>query len=311
MQIYILFEEVLYFYKSKIYYMSTSFEKNQRRRLISSYFSVVLSITLVLFLLGILGILVVNTKFISDKFKEKVALTIYFEDSAKPIEINQLKNNLYLANYVKEIRFISKDSAANFMKVEYGEDFLDQIGYNPLKNTIEINLLSDYVTTKRLDSISKKSLDKKFVEDVKYDKDLVKLMNSNVKKLTLWLLIICGIFAIISILLINSSIRLAIHSKRFSIKTMQMVGATKKFIRKPFILNNIKLGLIGSLLAISGNIILISYINSYFPELQLISNPLTLGILFLGILAIGTIITWVSTFIATQRFLNLKTDRLY
>ena len=119
------------------------------------------------------------TKFISDKFKEKVALTIYFEDSAKPIEINQLKNNLYLANYVKEIRFISKDSAANFMKVEYGEDFLDQIGYNPLKNTIEINLLSDYVTTKRLDSISKKSLDKKFVEDVKYDKDLVKLMNSN------------------------------------------------------------------------------------------------------------------------------------
>ena len=311
MQIYILFEEVLYFYKSKIYYMSTSFEKNQRRRLISSYFSVVLSITLVLFLLGILGILVVNTKFISDKFKEKVTLTIYFEDSAKPIEINQLKNNLYLANYVKEIRFISKDSAANFMKVEYGEDFLDQIGYNPLKNTIEINLLSDYVTTKRLDSISKKSLDKKFVEDVKYDKDLVKLMNSNVKKLTLWLLIICGIFAIISILLINSSIRLAIHSKRFSIKTMQMVGATKKFIRKPFILNNMKLGLIGSLLAISGNIILISYINSYFPELQLISNPLTLGILFSGILVIGTIITWVSTFIATQRFLNLKTDRLY
>ena len=291
--------------------MSTSFEKNQRRRLISSYFSVVLSITLVLFLLGILGILVVNTKFISDKFKEKVTLTIYFEDSAKPIEINQLKNNLYLANYVKEIRFISKDSAANFMKVEYGEDFLDQIGYNPLKNTIEINLLSDYVTTKRLDSISKKSLDKKFVEDVKYDKDLVKLMNSNVKKLTLWLLIICGIFAIISILLINSSIRLAIHSKRFSIKTMQMVGATKKFIRKPFILNNMKLGLIGSLLAISGNIILISYINSYFPELQLISNPLTLGILFSGILVIGTIITWVSTFIATQRFLNLKTDRLY
>ena len=311
MQIYILFEEVLYFYKSKIYYMNTSFEKDQRRRLISSYFSVVLSITLVLFLLGILGILVVNTKFISDKFKEKVTLTIYFEDSAKPIEINQLKNNLYLANYVKEIRFISKDSAANFMKVEYGEDFLDQIGYNPLKNTIEINLLSDYVTTKRLDSISKKSLDKKFVEDVKYDKDLVKLMNSNVKKLTLWLLIICGIFAIISILLINSSIRLAIHSKRFSIKTMQMVGATKKFIRKPFILNNMKLGLIGSLLAISGNIILISYINSYFPELQLISNPLTLGILFSGILVIGTIITWVSTFIATQRFLNLKTDRLY
>lgn len=311
MQIYILFEEVLYFYKSKIYYMNTSFEKDQRRRLISSYFSVVLSITLVLFLLGILGVLVINTKFISDKFKEKVTLTIYLEDSTKPIEINQLKNSLSLASYIKETRFISKESAADFMKIEYGEDFLDEIGYNPLKNSIEINLLSEYVTTKRLDSISLKALDKKFVEDVKYDKDLVELMNSNVKKLSFWALIICGVFTLIAILLINSSIRLAIYSKRFSIKTMQMVGATKKFIRKPFILNNIKLGIIGSILAICGNIFIIYYINSYFQELQLINDPFTLGILFLGILSVGILITWISTFIATQRFLNLKTDRLY
>ena len=311
MQIYILFEEVLYFYKSKIYYMSTSFEKDQRRRLISSYFSVVLSITLVLFLLGILGVLVINTKFISDKFKEKVTLTIYLEDSTKPIEINQLKNSLSLASYIKETRFVSKEYAADFMKIEYGEDFLDEIGYNPLKNSIEINLLSNYVTTKRLDSISQMALDKKFVEDVKYDKDLVELMNSNVKKLSLWALIICGVFTLIAILLINSSIRLAIYSKRFSIKTMQMVGATKKFIRKPFILNNIKLGIIGSILAIFGNVFIIYYINSYFPELQLINNPFTLGVLFSGILFVGILITWISTFVATQRFLNLKTDRLY
>ena len=291
--------------------MNTSFEKDQRRRLISSYFSVVLSITLVLFLLGILGVLVINTKFISDKFKEKVTLTIYLEDSTKPIEINQLKNSLSLASYIKETRFISKESAADFMKIEYGEDFLDEIGYNPLKNSIEINLLSEYVTTKRLDSISLKALDKKFVEDVKYDKDLVELMNSNVKKLSFWALIICGVFTLIAILLINSSIRLAIYSKRFSIKTMQMVGATKKFIRKPFILNNIKLGIIGSILAICGNIFIIYYINSYFQELQLINDPFTLGILFLGILSVGILITWISTFIATQRFLNLKTDRLY
>jgi cell division transport system permease protein len=291
--------------------MSTSFEKDQRRRLISSYFSVVLSITLVLFLLGILGVLIVNTKFISDKFKEKVTLTIYLEDSTKPIEINQLKNSLSLASYIKETRFVSKEYAADFMKIEYGEDFLDEIGYNPLKNSIEINLLSKYVTTKRLDSISQKALDKKFVEDVKYDKDLVELMNSNVKKLSFWALIICGVFTLIAILLINSSIRLAIYSKRFSIKTMQMVGATKKFIRKPFIINNIKLGIIGSILAICGNVFIIYYINSYFPELQLINNSFTLGILFSGILFVGILITWISTFVATQRFLNLKTDRLY
>jgi cell division transport system permease protein len=291
--------------------MSTSFEKDQRRRLISSYFSVVLSITLVLFLLGILGVLFINTKFISDNFKEKVTLTIYLEDSTKPIEINQLKNSLSLASYIKETRFVSKEYAADFMKIEYGEDFLDEIGYNPLKNSIEINLLSKYVTTKRLDSISQKALDKKFVEDVKYDKDLVELMNSNVKKLSLWALIICGVFTLIAILLINSSIRLAIYSKRFSIKTMQMVGATKKFIRKPFIINNIKLGIIGSILAICGNVFIIYYINSYFPELQLINNSFTLGILFSGILFVGILITWISTFVATQRFLNLKTDRLY
>ena len=291
--------------------MSSSFEKDQRRRLISSYFSVVLSITLVLFLLGNLGVLIINAKFISDKLKEKVTLTIYLDDSTKPIEIKQLKNSLSLAKYTKQTKLISKDLAADFMKTEYGEDFLDELGYNPLKNSIELNLLAEYVTAKRLDSISEKALEKKFVEDVKYDKDLVSLMNSNVKKLSFWVLIICAIFTLIAVFLINSSIRLAIYSKRFSIKTMQMVGATKKFIRKPFLLKNIRLGILGSLLAICGNIFLVSYINSSFPELQLIKKPLILGCLFTSILLIGIFITWISTYIATQRFLNLKTDHLY
>ena len=291
--------------------MSSSFEKDQRRRLISSYFSVVLSITLVLFLLGNLGVLIIKAKFISDKFKEKVTLTIYLDDSTKPIEIKQLKNSLSLAKYTKQAKLISKDLAADFMKTEYGEDFLDELGYNPLKNSIEVNLLAEYVTAKRLDSISEKALEKKFVEDVKYDKDLVSLMNSNVKKLSFWGLIICAIFTLIAVFLINSSIRLAIYSKRFSIKTMQMVGATKKFIRRPFLLKNIRLGILGSLLAICGNIFLVSYVNLSFPELQLTKQPFILGCLFTGILLIGVFITWISTYIATQRFLNLKTDRLY
>jgi len=291
--------------------MSSSFEKDQRRRLISSYFSVVLSITLVLFLLGNLGVLIIKAKFISDKFKEKVTLTIYLDDSTKPIEIKQLKNSLSLAKYTKQAKLISKDLAADFMKTEYGEDFLDELGYNPLKNSIEVNLIAEYVTSKRLDSISEKALEKKFVEDVKYDKDLVSLMNSNVKKLTFWVLIICVIFTLIAVFLINSSIRLAIYSKRFSIKTMQMVGATKKFIRRPFLLKNIRLGILGSLLAICGNIFLVSYVNLSFPELQLTKQPFILGCLFTGILLIGIFITWISTYIATQRFLNLKTDRLY
>ena len=291
--------------------MGSSFEKYQKRRLISSYFSVVISIALVLFLLGLLGILVVNAKFISDEFKEKVVLTIYLEDATKAVEINQLKNSLILAEYVKKTQFISKDAAASFMKNEYGENFLDEVGYNPLKNSIEVNLLADYVTAKRLDSLSYKALQKNFVEDVKYDKDLVTLMNSNVKRLSLWVLIICGIFTLIAVLLINSSIRLAVYSKRFSIKTMQMVGATKSFIRRPFVWHNIRLGILGGLIAISGNAVLLYYIDLSFSEFKLMQQPtILIGALF-TVLAIGIFITWISTHLATRRFLNLKTEQLH
>jgi cell division transport system permease protein len=291
--------------------MSSSFEKHQKRRLISSYFSVILSIALVLFMLGVLGLLVLNTKSISDNFKEQVILTIYLEDTSKEVEIKQLEKSLAFTDYVKQTNFISKESAADFMKLEYGEDFLDDIGYNPLKNSIEVNLKADYVTAWRLDSISESTLKKNFVEDIKYDKDLVSLMNSNVKRLSLWILIISGIFTGIAVLLINSSIRLAVNSKRFSIKTMQMVGATKKFIRKPFIWRSIRLGIIGSLLALIGMGAVVYYVNKLFPEFNLIQNQLSVGALFGVIFGIGILITWWSTFFATQRFLNLKTDQLY
>jgi len=291
--------------------MSSSFEKHQKRRLISSYFSVVLSIALVLFLLGILGLLVINAKSVSDNFKEQVILTIYLEDSSKEVEIKQLEKSLAFSDYVKQTKFISKESAADFMKLEYGEDFLDDVGYNPLKNSIEVNLKADFVTARRLDSITESTMKKNFVEDIKYDKDLVSLMNSNVKRLSLWILIICGIFTGIAVLLISSSIRLAVNSKRFSIKTMQMVGATKKFIRRPFIWRSIRLGVIGSLLALIGMGAVVYYVDKSFPEFDLIQNQLFIGALFGSIFIVGILITWWSTFFATQRFLNLKTDQLY
>ena len=291
--------------------MSTSFEKHQKRRLISSYFSVVTSIALVLFLLGMLGLLVLNAKSISDNFKEQVVLTIYLEDTSKGVEIKQLEKSLTFSEYVKQTEFVSKESAADFMKLEYGEDFLDDIGYNPLKNSIQVNLKADYVTARRLDSISESILKKNFVEDIKYDKDLVSLMNSNVKKISLWILIISVIFTAIAVLLINSSIRLAVYSKRFSIKTMQMVGATKKFIRRPFIWRSVRLGMIGSLIAVSAMAIAWYYLNIAFPEFQMTKNKVSTGTLFASIFSIGILITWWSTFFATQRFLNLKTDQLY
>ena len=291
--------------------MSSSYEKHQKRRLISSYFSVVISIALVLFLLGLLGLLVLNAKSVSDNFKEQVVLTIYLEDTSKDVEIKQLEKSLAFSDYVKQTKFISKESAADFMKLEYGEDFLNDVGYNPLKNSIEVNLKAEYVTARRLDSISESTLKKNFVEDIKYDKDLVSLMNSNVKRLSLWVLIISGIFTAIAVLLINSSIRLAVHSKRFTIKTMQMVGATKKFIRRPFIWRSIRLGIIGSLMAIIGIGVVLFYVDKSFPEFELTQNQLSIGILFTAVFMVGIFITWWSTFFSFLLFLSLKTDQLY
>lgn len=291
--------------------MSASFDNYQKRRLISSYFSVVISIALVLFLLGLLGMLVLNAKKISDNAKEKVVLTIYLNDSAKEVEIEQLQTRLKLATYVKATNYVSKEAAADLMKDEFGEDFVDNVGYNPLQNSIDVNLKADFVTAHRLDSISDATLSKKFVDDVRYDKDLVSMMNDNVKRISLWVLIISGIFTLIAVLLINSSIRLAVYSKRFIIKTMQMVGATKQFIRRPFVWRSIRLGIIGSILALIGMAVVLFYVDRTFPELELLQNQILIIGLFAGIFLIGVLITWVSTHFATQRFLNLKTDQLY
>ena len=291
--------------------MSSSFEKHQKRRLISSYFSVVLSIALVLFLLGLLGMLVLNAKKVSDHFKEQVVVTIYLKDSAKDIETKQLEKSLAMADYVKSTEYVSKEQAAEFMKAENGEDFMDFIGYNPLQNSIDVHLKADYVTSEHLEKISAEALNKSFVDEVNYDNDLVNLMNSNVKRISFWVLVISSIFTLIAVLLINSSIRLAVYSKRFTIKTMQMVGATKRFIRRPFVWKSVRLGMIGGFLALIGMGVVLYYLDKTFLELELLSNPVLVFILFAFVFALGIIITWISTHFATQRFLNLKTDDLY
>jgi cell division transport system permease protein len=291
--------------------MASSFDNYQKRKLISSYVSVVISIALVLFLLGCLGLLVINSKKMADHFKEQVVMTIYINDTAKEVEVNQLRKSLVMAEYTKEALYVSKEEAAEFMKTETGEDFMDFVGYNPLKNSIDVYLKADFVTTEKLAEITENLSDTSFIEDIRYDNDLVELMNDNVKKITFWVLIISGLFTLIAVLLINSSIRLAVYSKRFIIKTMQMVGATKSFIRKPFVWKSVQLGIAGAFLALVGMAIVLYYLDQTFPELLLLQNGVYLGALFIGIFVLGIVITWISTFIATQRFLNLKTDQLY
>ncbi|NIK91645.1 FtsX-like permease family protein [Mangrovimonas sp. CR14] len=291
--------------------MSSSFERYQKRRLISSYFSVVLSIALVLFLLGLLGLLVLNAKKVSDHFKEQVVLTIYLKDTAKEVEVKQMEKSLAMADYVKSIEYVSKEQAAESMKAENGEDFMEFLGFNPLLNSIDVHIKADYVTEEQLKLIADETTSKSFVDEVRYDNDLVTLMNNNVKKISFWILVISGLFTVIAVLLINSSIRLSVYSKRFTIKTMQMVGATKKFIRRPFVWKSVRLGIIGAVVALIGMAVVLYYIDKTFPELEFLKNQILIASLFLGVFAMGIVITWISTFIATQRFLNLKTDQLY
>ncbi len=291
--------------------MSSSFDRYQKRRLISSYFSVVISIALVLFLLGIVGFLLLNAKKVTDFMKENVNVTVYLKDTAKDVEIKQLEKSLALADYVKTTDFVSKDDAAEAMKSEFGDDFMDLVGYNPLQNSIDVKLKADFLTNEKLEELTALAQEKSFVDEVKYDESLVELINSNVKKISFWVLLLSAIFTLIAVLLINSSIRLSVYSKRFTIKTMQMVGATKSFIRRPFVWKSIKLGILGAIVALIGLGFVVYYVDKMFPELALRQSLVLIGGLFLAVFLLGIIITWISTHFATQRFLNLKTDQLY
>ena len=294
--------------------MSTSFEKYQKRRLRSSYFSVVMSIAFVLFLIGLLGLLVLNTKNVSDYFKEQASITIFLNDDVEESNIAALQNSLNSKEYTNSTKYISKEDAAEIVKKETGEDFMEFVGYNPLKNSVELYINADFVTSEKMDEIQKSLEQNSYVFEVSYNKSLIELLTQNVKRISLWVLFFSALFSLIAMLLINNSIRLSVYAKRFTIKTMQMVGATKRFIRKPFIRSSIKLGFFGSIVAIIGLAITIYYLNDYFPELGLLdteNDKIILAVLFGSIFLIGIIITWLSAFFATQRFLNLRTDELY
>ena len=291
--------------------MASSFENYNKRRLISSYFSVVLSIFLVLFLLGALGLFVINSKKITNDFKENIPMTVFFDNDAKDSTISAFDTELKNAKFIKEYAFVHKDSAAKNNVDIVGKDFMEFLGFNPLQNSFDIHLKGDYVNADSIKKIERNIRKNEMVSEIIYDKELVDMVNENVTKITFWILIISGILTVVAMLLINSSMRLSIYSHRFTIKTMQMVGATKSFIRKPFIWRSIKLGLIGSGLAIIGIIALAIYVDGIFPSLGIAKDYVSLGIVITGILGIGILITWISTFFATQRFLNLKTDDLY
>ena len=291
--------------------MASSFENYNKRRLISSYFSVVLSIFLVLFLLGALGLFVINSKKITNDFKENIPMTVFFNNDANDSTISAFDAEMKNAKFIKDFVFVHKDSAAKNNVDIVGKDFMEFLGFNPLQNSFDIHLKGDYVIADSIKKIERNIRKNEMVSEIIYDKELVDMVNNNVTKISFWILVISAILTVVAMLLINSSLRLSVYSHRFTIKTMQMVGATKSFIRKPFIWRSIKLGLIGSGLAIIALLALVFYVDGLFPSLGIAKDYVSIAIVIFGVLVVGIVITSISTFFATQRFLILKTDYLY
>ena len=291
--------------------MSSSFEKFQKRRLISSYFSVVLSVFLVLFLLGILGFFIINSKKLADDFREKIAMTVFFKNEANDTILKAFGQELKTTKFSRSYVYVSKEQAAKEHTEIIGEDFVAFLGENPLQNSYDIHLKADYVVRDSIAKIESRLRKNPMVSDIVYDKQLVNLVNDNIKKVSMWILIISAFLTLIAVLLINSSLRLSIYSNRFIIKTMQMVGATKAFIRKPFVMRSIKLGMIGAGLAILALIGVLIYLENSFPDLGILDDKLLIGLVLVAVFGLGVLITWLSTYFATQRFLNLRTDDLY
>jgi len=281
-------------------------EKHTKRKLASSYMSVVVSMTVVLFLIGFLGIFILNSKKVSDHFKEQIVLSIFIKDSAKNIQIKQLQKTLSLKESTRKVTYVSKEEASRLYANEIGEDFLEFLGYNPLLNSIDVFLNAQFVKSGEINSLIQTLERYDYIDEIIYDEPLVELLEENIEQISLWIMVLSGIFILVAVLLINSSIRLSIFSKRLVIKTMQLVGANKSFIRKPFIKNHIMIAIISSILSLSGLMLLILSIDKNIPELKLLSNQVELFLIFTFVLVVGIVITFFSAFFATQRYLKNK-----
>ncbi len=281
-------------------------ENYTRRKLTSSYISVVISMTVVLFLIGFLGIFILNSKKVSDHFKEQIVLSIFIKDSAKNVQIKQLQKTLSLKKSTRKVIYVSKEEAARRYADEIGEDFLEFLGYNPLLNSVDVFLNAEFVKSGEINHLIQTLEKYDYIDEIIYDEPLLELLEKNIEQISLWIIILSGIFVLVAILLINGSIRLSIFSKRLVIKTMQLVGAHKSFIRRPLITNHILMAILSSFFASSGLMLLIFTIDKNIPDLKLLSNQVELFLIFTFVLITGILITFFSSFFATQRYLKNK-----
>ncbi len=276
-----------------------------------SYLTLVISVSLVLFLLGILGLVIINTKELSDYFRESLSFSVMLDDDAREADIRMLQKDLDAKPFVKSTEYVSKDEAALKMKEDLGEDFISFLGDNPLPPTIDVYLYAGFTGPDSVAKIEKYVLEYPFVKEVYYEESLLFLINENVRKISLFLLIISAFLFLIAVTIINNTIRLSIYSKRFLIRTMQLVGATRSFIRKPFLVRSIYHGILAALIAMVLLMGLLYLIEKEFFMMFSFESTKLLILLGVFIIMAGILINLISTYFSVNRYLGISEDKLY
>lgn len=282
-----------------------------KTRLRSSYLTLIFSISLVLFLLGVLGMVLINARILSDYFRESLSFSIMLDEEVKEADIRMLQKDMDAKPYVKLTEYISKEEAAAKLKGDLGEDFINFLGYNPLSPSIDVYLYAGYTHPDSVAKIEKYILEYPFVKEVYYQESLLYLINENVKKISLFLLVISSFLFLIALTIINNTIRLSVYSRRFLIRTMQLVGATRSFIRRPFLLRGALHGLIAALIAMTLLFGLLYLVEKEFFMLFTFQSTNMLLLLGAAIIFTGVLINVISTFFSVNRYLTISEDKLY
>ena len=291
--------------------MARQEDKVLGRRLKSSYISTVVSITLVLFVLGMLGLVILHAQKLSDHVRESIAVSVFLKENAGEAETQRLKASIDAMPAVNEARFISREEAAEDLMRELGEDFISFLGYNPLTASIMVSLKADYANPDSMQVFRDGLIGHQLVSEVDYQQTLVHLVNENVRRISIGLLAFSLLLLMIAFALINNTIRLSVFSKRFLIKSMQLVGATQSFIRRPFIIKGVIQGIIGALITILLLSATLYAGQRQIPEMVMFYDLNMLLVLFGAVLLLGMVISWISTYLAVRKYLNIKTDFLY
>jgi cell division transport system permease protein len=265
----------------------------------------------VLFVLGIIGLLLLNANRLSTYVKENLGFTILLKDNARNAEVKRLEKLLTTSDFIKSTEYIDKDRAAKELEDELGEDFVDFLGYNPLLSSIDVKLYAEYTSPDSIAKIEKMLLEFPQIKEVYYQKNLVHLVHKNVNRISLVLSIFAILLLTIAVALINNTIRLSVYSKRFLIRTMQLVGATKGFIRKPFLARGIIHGFMGAAIAIVLLAGLIYITSKELAEVVGFQNLDLIFILFGLVIVLGILITFISTYFSVNKYLRLSTNELY